>query len=252
MLYKKRKRIVIWLPVPGWWKIAASVGLAFVIIFAYGKSVSHTDTWSVWSLPLSGKVIVIDPGHGGKDGGAVSKDGLIEKHVTLSISLYLRDYLQQAGALVIMTREDDRELADPNLKSGRKRQDLTNRARIVKNSNADMLISIHLNSMHSSKWFGAQTFYDPNGHEENKTLAAWIQQEIIHNMENTERLAKTIDSIFLLKSVDIPAVLVEAGFLSNPREAELLGDERYQKKMAAAIYQGILRYSSGENFNIQL
>ncbi|MCF6095281.1 N-acetylmuramoyl-L-alanine amidase CwlD [Microaerobacter geothermalis] len=202
---------------------------------------------SAFTLPLSGVVIAIDPGHGGPDGGAVSKNGLVEKDVTLPISFYLRDFLQEAGALVIMTREADTDLASENTKglSRRKTEDLHNRARIIKDKAADLLISIHLNSFPSQRWYGAQTFYHP-GRKENGILAYLIQDEIRRTLQNTTRKAKRKSDVFLLKSSEIPAVLVEVGFLSNPREANLLSKEQYQKKVALSIYQGILRYYSGE------
>ena len=131
-----------------------------------------------WSLPLSGTIIVLDPGHGGADGGAVSKDGLVEKNVTLTISLYLRDFLQEAGAIVYMTRETDKDLADEDNHTSRKRQDLMRRAQFVQEVNPDLLLTIHLNSIASPRWRGAQTFYYPN-HEDNKELAMLIQDQLI-------------------------------------------------------------------------
>lgn len=198
------------------------------------------------NLPLTGKVIALDPGHGGKDGGAVSRDGLVEKHINLNVALYLRDYLQQGGALVVMTREDDRDLADPGARR-RKTQDLHRRAQLVMDSKADVFISIHMNSVPSSRWHGAQTFYHPRQHPDSKVLATFIQEEIKLSMKNTTRDVNTIHDTYVLKTVQMPAALVEVGFLSNPAEAQLLADEQYQKKMAEAIYVGILRYVSRES-----
>jgi len=218
-----------------------------VLLVSVVMSELRTDrTWSEWSLPLSGKVIVLDPGHGGEDGGAVAKNGLVEKHVTLMISQMLRDYLQQAGAIVYLTREKDQDLADPDNHTNRKRQDLTRRAQFVKKINPDLLLTIHLNSISSPRWRGAQTFYHPSN-EENKQLAMLIQDSLIQGLKNTNRIAKeTPNEVYLLKSVDVPAALVEVGFLSNPEEAELLADAGYQRKVAYAIYEGVLRYMSGE------
>ncbi|CCQ93716.1 N-acetylmuramoyl-L-alanine amidase [[Clostridium] ultunense Esp] len=197
-----------------------------------------------WSVPLSGMVIVLDPGHGGMDGGAVSKDGLVEKEITLKIAKKLRDYLQQSGAVVLLTREEDKDLAD-GTEGTRKRQDLRVRAELVNQSGAELFISIHLNSIPSSQWRGAQTFYNPTN-PENRRLAKLIQQELIKGLGNTDRLEKKDQDIFILKAAKVPAVLVEAGFLSNPEEAALLGNEAYQSKIAESIYRGILRYTSGE------
>lgn len=199
-------------------------------------------------LPLSGQIVVLDAGHGGQDGGAVSQSGLIEKEITLSIALYLRDFLEQAGAMVIMTREDDRELAseDAHRQGRRKKEDLMNRVKLINTDYADLFVSIHLNSVNSTRWRGAQTFYNPLW-TESERLARFIQDELIRNLENTNRLPKKNQDILILRASQIPGVLVEAGFLSNPEEARLLSQAEYQKKVAAAIYTGILRYYSDEN-----
>jgi N-acetylmuramoyl-L-alanine amidase len=187
---------------------------------------------------------VLDPGHGGMDGGAVSKSGLVEKDIALAIAKDLRDYLQEAGALVKMTREDDRDLADDSAEV-RKRQDLERRVDFINSSSADLVISIHLNSIPSPKWRGAQTFYNPI-RKDNAIIAYLIQDEFIKNLGNTDRLSKMNQDLFLLKSVNTVGALVEAGFLSNPEEAKLLGSKEYQRQVADSIYRGILRYFAGE------
>lgn len=217
-----------------------------VALFTYNMP-SDDESWSAWSLPLSGKIIVIDAGHGGPDGGAKSKAGLIEKDVTLPISMYLRDFLQEAGALVVMTRETDMDLAEPGTKglSKRKTEDLLKRARMIKEEGADLLISIHLNAIPSPRWFGAQTFYPPTL-KQSAQVAHLIQDEIKRVINNTDRTAKKSDDIYILRTAECPAALVEVGFLSNEQEAKLMATSQYQKQMANAIYQGILRYYSGE------
>jgi N-acetylmuramoyl-L-alanine amidase len=244
----KRKRIVVWLELRAKLKLILAALLVAFMMYVFTFELPATKTWTYWTMPLSGKVIALDPGHGGPDGGAVSKDGVVEKDITLAISLYLRDYLQQAGALVVMTREEDKDLADPDRKglSRRKTQDLINRATFVKERDSDLFLSIHLNAVPSSRWSGAQTFYYTGQHEDNKLLAALIQDEIIINLQNTTREANRIDNIYLLKTIEVPSALVEVGFLSNPEEAEKLQDEKYQKQMAESIYRGILRYTSGD------
>lgn len=221
----------------------------FLLTIAIGALVYITlqqqdeeDTWSAWVVPLSGKVIVLDPGHGGMDGGAVSKSGIVEKHITLEIARYLRDYLQEAGALVLMTREGDYDLADKDAPI-RKKQDLERRAELVNMSNTDLMISIHTNAIPSPRWRGAQTFYNPS-REENKRLATLIQEELIANLQNTTRQAKVDEEIYLLKAIQSVGALVEVGFLSNPEEADLLSNPKYQIMVADAIYRGILRYYS--------
>lgn len=221
-----------------------------LMVFLVGLTVSDiraSTTWSYWSLPLAGKVIVLDAGHGGPDGGAVSKEGIIEKDINLAITLYLRDYLQQAGAVVKLIREDDRDLADESTRgyARRKTEDLKRRVRLVEEYNTDLFLSIHMNSVPSSRWSGAQTFYYPS-HAGNASLAALIQDEIRHNMENTNRTSKTVDTVYLLQALKMPSALVEIGFLSHPGEARLLANEAYQRQISSAVYKGILRYFSGE------
>lgn len=195
---------------------------------------------SVFSpLPLTGVVFVVDPGHGGYDPGFFSK-GVAEKEITLQIGLYLRDLLQQSGAIVVMTRVTDRDYA--TMPAGPlKRRDLSERLRIISEAKgAEALISIHVNSFHLPGHRGAQTFYYA-GKEESKDLAYLIQDELKRVLQNTDRLIKEGD-FYILKHAPCPAVIVETGFLSNPDEAYLLIQPRYQKKVAWAIYLGATRF----------
>jgi N-acetylmuramoyl-L-alanine amidase len=242
-----RKRVVVWMTFQGGLKIALSAWLALMAIFILTYELPATKTWTYWTMPLSGKVIALDAGHGGADGGAESKEGLVEKNINLGIALYLRDYLQQAGAIVVMTREEDKDLANVNTKgySKRKTEDLKQRVKYVTQNKADLFISVHLNSIPSSRLSGAQTFYSLSNLD-NAVLASLIQNELKNNLLNTKRIAETIKTMYLLKNLKMPSVLVEVGFLSNPVEAKLMADQSYQQKVAASIYQGILRYYSGE------
>lgn len=246
-MFKRRKRVVVWLTMHSSLKLVMSFLLVLLMLFMFTYELPATKTWTYWTMPLSGKKIALDPGHGGPDGGAESKDGIIEKDINLAITMHLRDYLQEAGAMVVMTRESDQDLAEPSTKgySKRKTEDLLARAQFITQQKADLFVSIHLNSIPSAKWSGAQTFYYPN-HEDNGNLAALIQDEIKKNLKNTDRIAKPVDNVYLLKTLKIPSALVEVGFLSNPAEAQMLKSPEYQKKVAASVYQGILRYYSGE------
>jgi len=246
-MFKRRKRIVVWLTMQSGLKLLMSALLVVLMLFMFTYELPATKTWTYWTMPLSGKTIALDAGHGGPDGGAESKEGTMEKDINLAITMHLRDYLQEAGAIVVMTRESDRDLADPLTKgySKRKTEDLINRAQFITKQNADLFVSVHLNSIPSAKWSGAQTFYYPN-HKDSGMLAALIQDEIKRNLKNTDRVAKPLEGNYLLKTIKIPSSLVEVGFLSNPAEAGLLKNPAYQKKVAASIYQGILRYYAGE------
>ncbi|WP_156857531.1 N-acetylmuramoyl-L-alanine amidase CwlD [Oceanobacillus sp. AG] len=216
----------------------------FILVYLIQMPIEETDTtWASWSLPLSGKVIVLDPGHGGPDGGAVGKDDTVEKDIALMVTKQLQRYLQQAGALVYLTREADEDLAHEDTKglSRRKSEDIRNRLQFIEGKQPDLFLTIHLNALPSERWRGAQTFYYPS-FEENAHLARMIQAEIRGNLENTDREALEIDGIYLLKHAEAPGALVEIGFLSNVEERELLKQKDYQEQMAASIYRGLLRY----------
>jgi N-acetylmuramoyl-L-alanine amidase len=221
------------------------VGL-FVLFLILQHDFIEGDSWNSWNLPLSGKIILLDPGHGGPDGGAGTGETL-EKDIALRITLKVRDYLQQQGALVIMTRETDKDLAAADTRgySRRKVEDLKKRLLMINNDDIDLFVSIHLNAIPSAQWSGAQTFYAPH-YQENAKAAKFIQEELRENLGNTTRKAKPINSVYILKNAKKPGVLVEVGFLSNPREKENLKKDAYQKSIAVSIYQGILRYYSNE------
>ncbi|UOQ91554.1 N-acetylmuramoyl-L-alanine amidase CwlD [Halobacillus shinanisalinarum] len=221
----------------GW--LLAVVGVVCLISYPVQEV---KDAWQTWSSPLSGKVVVLDPGHGAPDGGAVGRNGTEEKDITLELSQYLRDYLQEAGAIVYLTRDDDNDLSsDEGSLSRRKAEDIRKRVDFIKSKKADLFLSLHLNAIPSEKWRGAQTFYNPKS-DKSESLAKFIQSEIETNLENTTRKSMGLTNIYLLKHTKAPGALVEAGFLSNQEERTLLESEEYQRKMAASVYRGILRY----------
>ncbi|WP_312473756.1 N-acetylmuramoyl-L-alanine amidase CwlD [Neobacillus sp.] len=227
-------------------KIISFIAGLLVLFLILQHDFSENNSWKSWNLPLSGKIILLDAGHGGPDGGAGTGKTL-EKDIALEISLKVRDYLQEQGALVIMTRETDKDLADPDTRgySRRKVEDLKKRLKMINSSDNDLFVSIHLNAIPSARWSGAQTFYAPH-HKENARAAKFIQEELRKNLENTMRKAKPINNVFILKHAKKPGILVEVGFLSNPTEKELLKTEPYQKKVAASINNGIMRYFTNE------
>ena len=204
----------------------------------------HKTTIGSYIFPMKNKVIVIDPGHGGMDPGASGKTGVTEDKINLKISLKLSRLVEQSGGVAILTRVDDKGLyTDGNAKvRSKKNEDLRKRNDIINNSGADVFISIHLNSFPQAKYYGAQTFYQ-KGSSEGKRLAELIQEELKGNIENeNHRMAKSINTIFLLKDKPMPSALVECGFLSNPEEERLLQDDKYQDKIAWAIFVGIARF----------
>lgn len=230
-----RKRVFLW--------ISIAVIVAFLIPIATQFTLQPSQ---LWDLPLVGKTILVDAGHGGKDSGASSKEGLAEKEVTLKIATYLQEQLEQAGAYVVMTRDEDEELSDPEAhKLGkRKAQDLSRRVKMVSDVKADLVISIHLNSFPDSHVKGAQVFYNPLN-EENKKLAEAVQAEMSRNLPNSQKVAKGKNDVYLLRESPVPTALVEVGFLSNPEEARTLASDSYQKKVSSTLYYGILEYYTG-------
>lgn len=188
---------------------------------------------------VSGRTVLIDAGHGGRDPGAVAAGGLLEKDVTLGIALHLERLLQRAAVHVVMTRRDDRDLADSNA-SSKKAQDLSRRVELAERSGADVYISIHGNSFPSAAWSGAQTFHFPN-RSDDQWLAERIQERLRLQLGPNRRQATAAD-YFVLREASMPSVVVEVGFLSNPRESELLGTKAYQLRVAEAIYMGIIDY----------
>ncbi len=193
-------------------------------------------------IPVSGKVfskktVVLDPGHGLPDGGAVSPEGYSEEEINLKIAKKLEKHLKKAGIKVVWTRSGKESLSDS--KTNNKREDLKKRVEIINNSKADLVLSIHLNHFSEPKYHGAQVFYG-NHNSENKRLAANLQSNIVKLLdpENTREIKETSD-IYVLKNSKIPSCLAECGFLSNPQEAEKLNSDEYQEKVAWALYCGI-------------
>ena len=189
------------------------------------------------------RAIVIDAGHGGIDGGTSGRSGVKESDLNLKIALKLRTLLEQNGAIVLLTRDSDMGLySDSGTIRAKKNEDLKNRRELIESSDADLYISIHLNSFPQSQYYGAQTFY-PKDSEESKRAAEYIQEEMIRVLNNdNNRVSKAKDDVYLLKHATIPTVFVECGFLSNPFEEMELQKSNYQEKIAWSIYIGILRY----------
>lgn len=185
------------------------------------------------SWVVANQVVVVDPGHGGIDSGAMGPGGTPEHRVNLAISKDLAGFLGRGGARVFLTRQDD------NVQEGESGDDLVERVRLAQKVGADMFVSIHCNAF-DSRERGAQLFYDPKS-SEGKKLAEAIQAEIKRRLANTDRVPLSIDA-FVLRTQQIPAVIAEVGFISNPQEEKLLADPHYQRQMAFAIYAGIVNY----------
>ncbi len=218
--------------------ITVSLAICLMLLIFRGENTSP-----VFSTPLSGKVIVIDPGHGGFDAGASSQN-ISEKGINLEIALILKAFIEENGGTAVLTRSRDESTADPNRPKtmSQKKSDLLMRRDLPKKCGADIFVSIHLNKFSDSKYKGAQVFCAPNSKESEK-LGNLLQASLIKNADpENNREMKTGKSIFILKEPSVPSALIECGFLSNPSEAEKLTETAYQRKIAWAIFLGISEY----------
>ncbi|MDR1630551.1 MAG: N-acetylmuramoyl-L-alanine amidase [Oscillospiraceae bacterium] len=191
-------------------------------------------------------VFVIDAGHGGEDGGAVSTDGkTIEKDINLQIALKVRDLLAAYGLKTVMTRTDDRSIHDDTAKTVRQKKvsDIHNRLDLLEGYDNAVLVSIHQNKFSESQSKGTQVFFSPNN-PQSQILADEIQGAVRNLLQNdNSRLTKKSgSSIYILYNATKPAVMVECGFLSNPADTKSLKQEDYQRRLAFSIVAGILNY----------
>ena len=190
-------------------------------------------------------VILIDPGHGGMDGGASAADGTLEKDINLAIALPLADMLRFFGYPVEMTRDTDCSIHDPGLSTVKEQKvsDLKNRLEMVNGSR--LTISIHENQFSQTQYSGAQIF-DGSGSAESALLADSVREAVVGLLQpdNTRELKKGSKDIYLLHNAKTPIILVECGFLSNTAELQKLKDPSYQQSMAYAIACGLLRYET--------
>ena len=194
-------------------------------------------------LPL----IILDPGHGGIDGGATSDSGLVEKDINLAIALNLRDMLQASGYPVIMTRETDCSIHDNNASTVReiKVSDIHNRLKVMQEHPGSIFISIHENHFTQSKYWGAQFFYS-TAESSSKALAEQLRLAFCTQLQpqNTREIKPSGSEIYLMYHANTTAVLAECGFLSNGEEEAKLASADYQKQVAFSLFCGILNYGA--------
>jgi len=209
-----------------------------IIICTFISIVSISKVYAIInSYTLLGKIIYIDPGHGGKDSGTTYKN-ILEKDINLIISKKIEKYLTEKGATIYLTREIDKDLSTTTV--NRKRNDLTNRAKLINESNCDMYISIHLNYISNSKWQGLQIFYN-NKNKENELIATKITSYLKDYSSNI-REPKKENIYYMYKQIKVPGILIELGFLSNPNDRYRLTKEEYQDKLAQNIADSIEKY----------
>ena len=216
--------------------------ISFTLIAKRGEAVQ---TIANAYRPDDFPILIIDPGHGGEDGGAVSEDGTVESHINLSIALTSAELAKFLGWKTIMTREEDISIHDDTAKTLREKKvsDLKNRVSLCNNTPNGILVSIHQNSMPSAKSVrGAQVFY--NTTNESAGIAQVIQN-VLNQTINSDHKKETKPiggSSYLMKSVSAPAVLVECGFLSNEAECQLLRTAEYQRKISLCIIAAVSSY----------
>ena len=199
----------------------------FVSVLTFALVKDKKEIVPTVSLPVSGKTIVIDAGHGKPDEGAQSSNGTTEAETNLKIALKLQNLLEQSGTTVILTRSDENAIYDIDAKTLKQKKisDIHNRVKIGNESSADLFVSIHLNKIPQQQYDGWQTFYKA-GSNEGKKLAESIQNNLNEAIQKeNNRIAKTIDNIYIIKHVEIPITIVECGFLSNPTEEKKLLEE---------------------------
>lgn len=241
IINKKRARII--------------VSCLFISLFAFSfkiaskecnRSVNNVDnnTIETTATPVSGKTIVVDAGHGVPDEGAQSSNGTTEAETNLKIALKLQNLLEQSGCNVVLTRSNENAIYDldkTTLKE-KKISDIHNRVKIGNESQADIFVSIHLNKIPQQQYWGWQCFYQ-SGNEQSIKLAKSLQSNLNEAIqEDNKRVAMKLDTVYIMKHVEIPISIVECGFLSNPEEEKKLLEDEYQNKLAWGIYNGIIDY----------
>lgn len=193
---------------------------------------------------IPGATLIIDAGHGGEDGGAVSSSGTIESHINLEIALRVGALMDLYGIDHTLLRDSDRSLHDDGCVTLREKKvsDLHNRVDTIENTPNAVVMSIHQNIFSNSKYHGAQVFYA--AHEDSLPFAQIVQSTLraAVDPDNTRVPSAVTSSVYLMEHITCPAVLVECGFLSNPEEEALLTASGYQTKLAIALTAAYITY----------
>lgn len=203
----------------------------------------QTPTATPEPLPLSGWTILIDPGHGGYDGGARARDsGIWEKVINLDVALQVEKSLTALGASIIMTRREDADLCTEDRPAAltKKRQDMLARVEMAVSAKVDMVLSIHMNEYRARGESGPQVFYR-EGSDAGRLLAGCMQEALIEKLQPKKKRSAMAGDYFILQ-LDVPSVLVECGFISNPDEERLLLSDDYQARLGEAVAAGVMTY----------
>lgn len=225
------------------------LSLSLLMLFAFN---GLRETAAVSAIETVHPVVILDAGHGGADGGASGTDGTKESTLNLEITLKTDAVLGLLGEKTILVREMDTDLSSEDAASisQKKVSDIRNRVALANENPDGILVSIHCNTYSESKYRGAQVFY--NSQSDSKLLAQNLQDSIRLNVDSTNlRQPKQISpSVYLMKHVDIPGVLVECGFLTNPEELSNLKSQDYQKQLAVSIAVTISNYLTEEHSDV--
>lgn len=220
--------------------------IVLIAMFVCGISANRNeDTVETVALPVTNKVIVIDA-RAWSTRWAEHKvaHGTTEAETNLKIAIKLQNLLEQSGATVILTRSDENAIYDIDSKTLKQKKvsDIHNRVKIGNESQADIFVSIHLNKIPQEQYWGWQCFYK-DGNEQSIKLAKSLQANLNESIQReNHRVAMKLDTVYIMKHVEIPISIVECGFLSNQEEEKLLLDDTYQNRLAWGIYNGIIDY----------
>lgn len=215
------------------------VGIALVLISVI-LGVGLVQVVSMDAVPKTDYVVLLDAGHGGIDGGCVgTTTGATEAEINLKVVKKLETMLKAFGFKVVLTRTNNNGLYS-QFSNNKKVDDMEKRKQIIEKSNADIVVSVHMNSFSDKTQHGAQSFFQ-QGSIDGENLATCIQAELQKNLVEAREFANHSD-LFILKCTQNPSVVVEGGFLTNPSEEELLITDEYQSKLAYSIFCGIVKF----------
>ncbi len=224
-----------------------SLIMTFVLVFSLFAMLAVSGVFSD-SVSVTADVkpiIIVDPGHGGEDGGTQAADGTLEKEINLAIGLKINEILKQNGFTTVMSRDGDYMIYDEASSTQREKKvsDIKNRMKLIEANGNCILLSVHQNYFTESQYSGTQVFYSKNN-EQSKLLAESIQKCVVEALQpdNRRQIKESGTDIYLLYHSMVPSVMVECGFMSNKAEADKLKNDDYQQEMAQAIVDGLIRY----------
>lgn len=237
---------------PYTWPLLTLLALFTATAVSFFPSIHRVSLY--YGNPLKGVTVALDPGHGGIDSGVHFESVILEKEIVLEMGLELRRLLEQAGARVMITREKDEDLSrhflDDNL--ARHRRDVRGRVKLINASSADLLLSLHINSIYDSSVRGPIAFY-AGGKAESKRLAAAVHNNINPLFSADAKPGQLVhqspqesNAYYILNQTDLPGILLEIAFMTNADDRELLKNKSSRKKMVQGVFMGVVEYIYGE------